>query len=83
MGHLEVTQRITHEDDIITVRQLLEVGSIANGRFVFVEHMNQLARETNQLVVFIKLHVVGYDFDIVFHQARDFQCFVNNISHTG
>jgi len=64
------------------MRQLLEVRGMANGRFVFVEHVDQLTREANQLVVVIKFHVVGYNFDIVLHQTGEFQRFVYNISHT-
>ena len=83
MSHVKIAQRISHENDIVAMGQILEIGGMANGSFVFVEHVDQLAGESHQLLMLVKLHVVGYDFHIVFHQAGDFQRFVYDIAHAG
>ena len=48
MGHTQVAQRVSHENDVVTMNQLLKVVGLVQRVLVLVEDVNQSAMKTFQ-----------------------------------
>ena len=48
VGHTQVAQRVSHENDVVTMNQLLKVVGLVQRVLVLVEDVNQSAMKTFQ-----------------------------------
>lgn len=64
VGHRRISQRIAHNDDMVSFLHVLVIVGALQCVFVFVESVNQPLLKSIRNVVLGELQEVGHDFDV-------------------
>ena len=84
LGHLQVSQRVSHQDDIVPVAQVLKVRPVVvQGALVLVVDVDLLATNAGHESLLVKGQEVGHNFDVWSEEVVDLARVLHEVTQPG